>query len=276
MATVNCRCWSRSARAWFSSMRRLSRPVSGSVDAWNSRSLSTRTIASRVPTRWLIASTRVTMSSSGTFSTGPAMCSTPTDRPAIATGHAHAEARATGSVTQLRARVDLFAVGEHHRARAARRDALVRLGDRAAGRGAVGAGDEHALEVRVTVVGEQQLGRQVGHRAVQRALEHVEHVDLGLGHLERVAEPGRELAPLRLRFHHALAREVPGRAGRGRRAPTSVTSTTTNGRSSTIAMPVAARPSSQLPEVGEQRARHDRRDERRSPRALRTRRPPRT
>ena len=57
-------------------------------------------------------------------------------------------------------------------------------------------GDRH--QVRVTVVGEQELDRRVRQRHRERVADDVEHLGLVLGHLECVQQLGLEVLMLPL------------------------------------------------------------------------------
>ena len=118
-----------SARSWrirFSRLRRLTRPVRPSVEAWSCVSAITRSMPTRLPA-WFAS-----VCSSGDRVVVERLADRPVgvhdtdgathDRD----GHADARAAAGVAAAQHRARVEVFAVGEHLRLRASRGDAPVR------------------------------------------------------------------------------------------------------------------------------------------------------
>ena len=88
----------------------------------------------------------------------PVVWITPTVRPMIDIGTQTAEQRPCARPRELRTGVERLAVGESLGLRAPRRGAVLGRVDRATGGLAVGDGrHDHAVEVRVAVVGEQEL-----------------------------------------------------------------------------------------------------------------------
>ena len=189
----------RSNRTRFSSERRFRRPVRLSVAAWSWVSATIRSSPMRAPARfasvarsWIAASSKAAPRLAG--------------RVHDADGAAHdrhrdadRRTRARGSPAQLRARIERVAVVEALGLRAARGRAVVRRVDPAHRRFTRGRRHCHARQVRMAVVGEQQLDRRVGQGRCKGAFDDVDDLDLALGHLERVREPGLELLAPHLR-----------------------------------------------------------------------------
>ncbi|MEX2269520.1 MAG: hypothetical protein WEA75_12650 [Acidimicrobiia bacterium] len=111
--------------------------------------------------------------------------------------------------TQHRARVEVFAVVENLHLRAAGGDAVVGRGDRASRlAGAFRKGHDDAVEVRVAVVGEEELHGSARRDVVHRPLDDVERGGLVVRHLQRATETSLEIAPVGVSSHHALLRGV--------------------------------------------------------------------
>ncbi len=115
-------------------------------------------------------------------------------------GHRHAERReaALGAVAQLRAGVEMVAVGEDLGLGAARRRAAVRRVDAATRRLSVGTDGRHAVKVRMAVVGQQQLGRGLGQHGREGPLNDLNDLGLAFGHVECVGQATLETLSLHL------------------------------------------------------------------------------
>ena len=136
----------------------------------------------------------------------------------------HTAEHAPPRAAQVRAGVELLAVGERERLAPAHGDAVAGRLDQA---GAVVADAGGADQVGPARVGEQQLDRSVRRAAAQGAVDDVERRLLVLGHVERAGEPALELLARRLGRACGLAlggparcspRSSAGAAGRRRRA----------------------------------------------------------
>jgi hypothetical protein len=122
--------------------------------------------------------------------------------------HAHGGEVVATAIAQHRATVERVAVGEDLDLRTTRGDALIRRPDRTAARCAATSllwvDGDHAIEVCVAVVGEQQLHRGVGNGELQTAADGVEGRVLVVGHLERASEHGLELTAVGVGLHEPL------------------------------------------------------------------------
>ena len=175
-----------------------------------------RSMPSRLPA-WLANTCRAaTASSPSDESASPTVCSTPTVRPMIDTGTHTAEHRPSAPFTARGHGGAGTRRGPRCRgtraSAAARRHALGGRTHLAAGRNPVRRDGEHAREVGLAVVREQQLRRDFGSGGAHRAFDGVERGRLVARHLERTSQAALELASSRLGRHHATWRASRARS----------------------------------------------------------------
>ena len=185
--------WTRSEKD-----RRLSSPVSVSVEACNCVSAMTRSRPIRAPAN-LASVARSSTRSSSTFAPGsPVAWITPTVRPMMETGTQSAERRPSGRLRSF---------GQASRSslspktwiwRTTRRRAAVGRVHAAARRLPLGTDGRHAVEVGVAVVRQEQLGRSVGQHGREGPLNDLNDLGLAFGHVERVGQATLEALPLHL------------------------------------------------------------------------------
>ena len=197
----------RTAATRCSNDRRFKRPVRLSVVAWSWVSAMTRSRPIRAPDSLASVSRSCTVFSENA---GVLLAGHMDDADGTAhdrDGHAHRRHGPFGPAAQLRARVELLAVGEPLHLGPTRRRAMVRRVDATVRWCARGRGGRHAQEMCVAVVRQQQLSGRVRHNGGERPLNDLDHLWLPFGHVQGVGQAALEPLAPRLRF------ELTGQGG---------------------------------------------------------------